>query len=118
VDEFGVVEVKHESRYLASNLLFAHQAQQVYYVSYPHASFKNWWVVYKARLEMHTCRYYEDIEGHEDDDIYQKENKIGQNFMVSDEPGLAELDTDDVELLDEEVGPLKKRLQKSKRLLE
>jgi hypothetical protein len=29
VDDFGIVEVKHESCYLGNNLLFAHQAQQV-----------------------------------------------------------------------------------------
>jgi hypothetical protein len=27
VDNFGMVEVKHESHYLGNNLLFAHQAQ-------------------------------------------------------------------------------------------
>jgi hypothetical protein len=27
VDDFGIVEVKHESRYSGNNLLFAHQAQ-------------------------------------------------------------------------------------------
>jgi hypothetical protein len=27
VDDFGVAEVKHESRYSGNNLLFAHQAQ-------------------------------------------------------------------------------------------
>jgi hypothetical protein len=27
VDDFGMVEVKHESRYSSNNLLFAHQAQ-------------------------------------------------------------------------------------------
>jgi hypothetical protein len=37
--------------------------------------------------------------------------------MISDGPGLAELDTSDVELLDEEAGPSNKRLQKSKRIL-
>jgi hypothetical protein len=37
--------------------------------------------------------------------------------MVSDEAGLIELDTGDVELLDEEACPSKKRLQKSKHLL-
>jgi hypothetical protein len=42
VDEFGMVEVKHESCYSGSNLLLAHQAQQVYYLNYPHPSFKNW----------------------------------------------------------------------------
>jgi hypothetical protein len=38
--------------------------------------------------------------------------------MISDRAGLIELDTGDVELLDEEAGPSKKRLQKSKRLFE
>jgi hypothetical protein len=45
VDESGMVEVKHESFYSVSDLLLAHQVQQVYYRSYPHPSFKNWWVV-------------------------------------------------------------------------
>jgi hypothetical protein len=36
VDDFGMVEMKHESRYSGNNLLFAHQAQQLYYLSYPH----------------------------------------------------------------------------------
>jgi hypothetical protein len=70
VDEFGVLEVKHESHYSESNILLAHQAQQVYYLSYPHPSFKNWWVVYNVRPKMHTHRYDEYVQGHEDDDIY------------------------------------------------
>jgi hypothetical protein len=37
--------------------------------------------------------------------------------MVSDGAGLTELDTGDVELLEEEAGPSNKRLQKSKLLL-
>jgi hypothetical protein len=41
VDNFGVVEVKYEPCYLGSNLLLEHQAQQVYYLSYPHPSLKN-----------------------------------------------------------------------------
>jgi hypothetical protein len=118
VDEFGMVEVKHKSCYSGSNLLLAHQAQHVYYLSYPHPNFKNRWVVYKVRPEMHTHRYDGYIEGHEDDDIYQEEIKVDQNFMVFDKAGLTELDTGDVELLDEQVGPLKKHLQKSKCLLE
>jgi hypothetical protein len=32
------VELKHESHYSDNNLLFAHQAQQVYYLSYPQES--------------------------------------------------------------------------------
>jgi hypothetical protein len=66
---------------------------------------------------MHTCRYDEYIEGHKDDDIYQKEIEVDQNFTVSDGEGLIELDTSDVELLDE-AGPSSKRLRKSKRFLE
>jgi hypothetical protein len=76
VDDFDMVEVKHESRYLDINLLLAHQAQQVYYLSYPHPSLKNWWVVYKVNPEMHTHRYDEYIEGHEDHDIYQEEIEV------------------------------------------
>jgi hypothetical protein len=54
---------------------------------------------------MHTCQYDEYVEGHEDDDIYQEEIKLDQNFTVSDGAGLAELDIGDLELLDEEAGP-------------
>jgi hypothetical protein len=67
---------------------------------------------------MHTCRYDEYIVGREDDDIYQEEIEVDQNFMLSDGARLIELDTSDVELLDEEACPSKKRIQKSKRFLE
>jgi hypothetical protein len=79
---------------------------------------KNWWVVYKVNPEMHTHLYDEYVEGHKDDDIYQKEIEINQNFTVSDGICLAELDTGDTELLDEEAGPSNKCLQKSKCVLE
>jgi hypothetical protein len=39
-----------------------------------------------------------------------KKIEVDQNFTVSDGAGLAELDTDDVELLDEEAGPSNKQL--------
>jgi hypothetical protein len=42
VDEVGMVEVKYELCYSGSDLLLTHQAQQVYYISYPQPSFKNW----------------------------------------------------------------------------
>jgi hypothetical protein len=113
-----MVEVKHKSCYSESNLLLAHQTQQVHYLSYPHPSLKNWWVVYKVNPEIHTRRYDEYVEGHEDDDIYQEEIEVDQNLMVSDGVGLVGLDTGDVELLDEEADPSNKRLQKSKCLLE
>jgi hypothetical protein len=83
VDDFGMLEVRHESRYSGSNLLLAHQTQQVYYLSYSHLSLKNWWVIYKINLKIHTRRYDEYIEEHEDYDIYQKEIKVDQNFTIS-----------------------------------
>jgi hypothetical protein len=58
-----MVVVKHESCYSGNNILLAHQAHQVYYLSYHHQSFKNWWVVYKVNLEMHTRRYEEYMKG-------------------------------------------------------
>jgi hypothetical protein len=85
VDDFSTVEVKHESRYTCINLLLTHQAQQVYYLSYPHISLKNWWVVYKVNPEIHTRRYDEYIERNEEDDVYQEEIKEHENFTVSDE---------------------------------
>jgi hypothetical protein len=74
--------------------------------------------LYKVHPEMHTRQYDEYIEGHEDDDIYQEEIEVDQNFMESNGAWLTKLDTGDVELLDEERGPLNKRLQKLKHLLE
>jgi hypothetical protein len=54
VDDLGMVDVKHESRYTCIKLLLAHQAQQVYYLSYPHVSLKNLWMVYKVNPEIHS----------------------------------------------------------------
>jgi hypothetical protein len=116
VDDFGMVEVKHESRYSDSNLLFAHQAQEVYYLSYPHPSLENWWVVYKVNLEMHPARYDEYMERHEDDDVvdvYQEEIEGHQSFTIFDGAGLTELATRNADLMQEEPGPSKKYLQKS-----
>jgi hypothetical protein len=119
VDDFGMVEVKHELRYSRNNLLFAHQAHQVYYLSYPLKSMKHWWVVHKVNPEMDTHRYDAYMERHDDDDVvhvYQEENEGCQSlsFTVSDRTGLAELATRDVELMEEEPCHLKKRLRKSK----
>jgi hypothetical protein len=119
VDDFGMVEVKHKSRYLDDNLLFAHHTQEVYYLSYPHESMKHWLVVYKVNPEMDAHRYDAYMERHDDDDvvyIYQEENEGRQSlsFTVSDGVGLAELATHDVELMEEEPGPSKKHIRKSK----
>jgi hypothetical protein len=107
VDDFGMVEVKHESCYTGINLLLAHQAQQVYYLSYPHVSLKNWWMVYKVNPEIHTHRYDEYMERNEEDDVYQEEIEEHENFTVSDGARLTELATRDVELMEEEQGPSK-----------
>jgi hypothetical protein len=93
VNDFDMVEVKHESRYSSNNLLFVHEVRQVYYLSYPHESMKHWWVVYKVNLEMDTRRYDAYVERHDDDDVvhaYQEENKGHQSlrFTVSDGAGL------------------------------
>jgi hypothetical protein len=123
VDDFRMVQVKHESCYSGNNLLFAHQAHQVYYLSFPHKSMKHWWVVYKVNPEMDTHRYDAYMERHDDDDVihvYQEENEGDQGlcFAVFDGAGLTELATRDVELMEDEPGPSKKHLQKSKRLAE
>jgi hypothetical protein len=55
------------------------------------------------------------MERHNDDDVihvYQEENEGHQSLSFT------ELATYDVELMEEEPGPSKKRLQKSKRLAE
>jgi hypothetical protein len=78
VDDFGMVEVKHESRYSGNNLLVAHQAQQVYYLSHPHKSIKHWWVVYKVNPKLGTRLYDAQMERHDNDDvvhIYQEKIK-------------------------------------------
>ncbi len=59
------------------------------------------------------------MERHDDDDVvnvYQEENEGHQSlsFTVSDGVGLTELVTRDVELMEEEPDPSKKRLWKSK----
>jgi hypothetical protein len=114
-----MVEVKHESRYSGNNLLFAHQVQQVYYLSYPNESMKHWWVVYKLNPEMDTHLYDAYMERLDDDDIihvYQEKNEgnRGLRFTVSNGARLTKLDTCDVELMEDEPGPSKKCLQKLK----
>jgi hypothetical protein len=80
---------------------------------------KHWWVVYKVNSEMDTRRYDAYIERHDNDDIvhvYQEENEGDQGlcFIVSDRAELVELAIHDVELIEDEPGPTKKCLQKSK----
>jgi prephenate dehydratase len=65
------------------------------------------------------------MERHDDDDddvihVYQEENEGHQSlsFTVSDGTWLTELATRDVKLMEEESGPSKKHLWKSKWLIE
>jgi hypothetical protein len=93
----------------------------VYYLSYPHENMKNWWVVYKVNPEMDTHRYDAYVERHNDDDVihvYQEEIEGHQRFTISDRAGLSELTTHDVELIEEEPGPSKKCIRKSKHVTE
>jgi hypothetical protein len=117
VDDFGMVDVKHKSHYSCNNLLFAHQAQQAYYLSYPHKNIKNWWIVYKVNPKMDTHRYDEYVERHDDDDVvhvYQEEIERHQSFTVLDRAEHAELATRDIELMEEELDPSKKHIRKLK----
>jgi hypothetical protein len=75
--------------------------------------------VYKVNPEINTHRYDAYAERHDDDDVvhvYKEENKGHKSlsFTVSDGAGLVELATCDIELMEEELGPSKKCLQKSK----
>jgi hypothetical protein len=68
---------------------------------------------------MDTRRYDAYMERHDDDDVVhvsQKENEGDQGlcFTISDVVGLAELATRNVELMEDEPGPSKKCLRKSK----
>jgi hypothetical protein len=61
--------------------------------------------VYKVNPEIDTHRYDAYMERHDDDNVvhvYQEENEGHQSlsFTVSDEVGLTELATHDVELMD------------------
>jgi hypothetical protein len=87
VNNFGMVEVKHESCYSGNNLLFAHQVQHVYYLSYPPESMKHWWVVHKVNPEIDTRRYDAYAERYNDDDVvhvYQEENEGHQSLSDED----------------------------------
>ena len=125
-DEFGIVEVKHESRFKGSdysNVVLAHQAQQVYYLTYPHENLKSCWVVYKINPDVHLLWYYYYNTNNEDDDsvnIYQEEGEQSKNreFTISEDLGLNEVASLAIDLMAEEPGPSRARTRKSQRILE
>jgi SPX domain protein involved in polyphosphate accumulation len=120
VDDFGMVEVKHESCYSGNNLLFTHQALQVY-LSYLHESKKigGWYIklILKCTLVdmMHTWKHMTLVMSFMSIKKKLKDTKVSLYLMGV---GLVELATHDVELMGEEPGPSKKCLQKSKRVAE
>ena len=54
VDKYGMVEVKHSSRLPSriNSAVLANQAEQVYYLPYPHPSLKAWWVAFKVNPQV------------------------------------------------------------------
>jgi hypothetical protein len=79
--------------------------------------------VYKVNPEMDTHRYDAYVERHDNDDVvhaYHEENEGHQSvsFIVSGGVGLAKLVTCDVELMEEESCPSKKRLRKLEQVTE
>jgi hypothetical protein len=68
-------------------------------------------VVYKVNPKIHTCRYDEDMERNEEDDVYQEEIEEHKNFTISDRARLIELATRDVELMEDEQGLSKMSLK-------
>jgi hypothetical protein len=102
--------------------VLAHQAHQVYYLSYPHQSLKAWWVVYKVNKEVHPYRYNNyNISTDDDDIVYQEVSDQADDSdddnIVSEGAGLNELASLTLELMVEPDPPNSKR-QKSTRLLE
>jgi hypothetical protein len=84
---------------------------------------KHWSVVCKVNPKIDTHRYDVYMESHIDDDVVhvnQEENEGHQSlsFTVFDGTGLAKLATHDVELIEDEPGPSKKHIRKSKWLAE
>jgi len=129
VDEFGMVEVKHASRYKGNeynNIILAHQAHQVYYLSYPHKSFKTWWVAYKVNPEVHPYRYQNynlsTNDDDEDDVVFQEvgdqADDSDNDSIVSEGAGLNELASLTVELMEEPISSNSKRQRLEETVLE
>jgi hypothetical protein len=70
-------------------------------------------VVYKINPKIHTRRYDKYMERNEEEDVYQEEIEEHTNFTVSDGARPTELATRDVELMEKEQRPSRKRLKKS-----
>jgi hypothetical protein len=126
VDEFRMVEVKHASRYKGNeynNIILAHQAHHVYYLSYPHKSFKTWWVAYKFNPEVHPYRYQNyNLSTNDDDVVFQEvgdqADDSDNDSIVSDGAGLNELASLTIELMEEPISSNSKHQRFEETVLE
>jgi hypothetical protein len=85
-------------------------------LSYPHKSFKTWWVAYKVNLEVHPYRYqnYNLSTNDDDDDVVFQEvgdqaDNSDNDSIVSEGAGLNELASLTVELMEEPISSNSKR---------
>ena len=99
VDKYGMVEVKHSTKLQGhNNAILASQAEQVYYLPYPHPSLQAWWVAFKVNPQVFPPDdgAYMPPTFEDDLDVFQEEGlvddvHIQQAFEVSDAQGLREI---------------------------
>lgn len=120
VDEFGMVEVLHSTRLQGqfNNFVLAHQVAQVYYLTYPHPSFKARWVAFRvnAQLSPPDDSTYVDLQRQEEAvGVYQDE-ALGDTFDVDEGTGLSEMPTNQLEMMTDEPGPSTRPPRRSKRI--
>jgi hypothetical protein len=120
-NEFGMVEVKHNERLRGYDTFdFAHQVEQVYYLSYPCQKLNAWWVVHNVnpREWLHTpgdARYHDTLLLNDDvDDVYQDE-ELPPSFTIDPGAGLDDLvgHADDIEMhvvVKQKQKPIKKKV--------
>jgi hypothetical protein len=117
-----MVEVEHNERLRGyDTFVFAHQVEQVYYLSYPCQKLSAWWVVHKVnpREQLHTpnnAGYHDtptlDVDV---DEVYQEE-ELPPSFIIDPGAGLDDLvgDADDIEMpvvVKQKRKPIKKKVR-------
>ena len=121
VDKYGVVEVKHSSRLPShvNSVVLANQAEQVYYLPYPHPSLRAWWVAFTVNPQVCPPKDVDMNTNIENDvsDVFQEKGRednhginedIGHRFHVSDGEGLENLGTESRELIEETISKRKR----------
>ncbi|WVZ84300.1 hypothetical protein U9M48_031348 [Paspalum notatum var. saurae] len=140
VDNFGMVKVKHGSKLEGQdNVVLAHQAQQVYYLPYPHPSLHAWWVAFKVNPQVLPSgdEGYNEDDDHDvfqegtfekersdddddDNDGFQQDERVqAERFHVTDGDALELLHEEDRDLIEEPTRQRKRPItRKSKRIKE